>query len=121
MFSRKQSCGLRPNAQLGFGPPTDNGFYYDFLFDQPLTSDDLPEIEEQMRKILKEKQRFFEQRMIPVDEAIEELSKQGATLKAEYAQELKSQGETELSFYTNGSFMDMCGRAACRKYKRNPA
>ncbi len=98
---------LRPNAQLGFGPPTDNGFYYDFLFDQPLTSDDLPEIEEQMRQILKEKQ-VFERRMIPVDEAIEELSKRGATLKAEYAQELKSKGETELSFYTNGSFMDMC-------------
>ena len=49
---------LRPNAQLGFGPATDNGFYYDFLFDEPLTPEDLPKIEERMRAIIKQKQPF---------------------------------------------------------------
>ena len=98
---------VRPKAQLGFGPPTDNGFYYDFLFDEPLTHDDLAEVETRMKAILKEKQGF-EDRLVSIDEAIGNLTAQGATLKAEYAEELKNQGETELSFYVNGPFTDMC-------------
>lgn len=98
---------VRPKAQLGFGPPTEHGFYYDFLFDTPITQDDLPEIEQRMRRIIKEKQTF-ERRLVAVDQAIEELRNQGATLKVEYAEELKNQGESELSFYINGPFTDMC-------------
>ena len=49
---------VRPKAKLGFGPPIDNGFYYDFLFESPLTDEDLPDIENRMRRIIKEKQKF---------------------------------------------------------------
>ncbi len=98
---------LRPNAQLGFGPATDNGFYYDFLFDEPLTPEDLPKIEERMRAIIKQKQPFS-CRTMPLREAVELLESQNAPLKAEYARELESQGVTELSFYDNGPFSDMC-------------
>ena len=44
---------LRPKAKLAFGPPIDTGCYYDFMFDQPLSSEDFPQIEKIMRKIIK--------------------------------------------------------------------
>lgn len=99
--------GMRPNSKLAFGPPIDNGFYYDFDLSSPLTLEDFPEIEKRMRKIIGEKQ-VFEQKTVPAREAIEALKKAGETYKVEYAEELVSKGETELGFYTNGPFEDMC-------------
>ena len=49
---------IRPNAKLGFGPPVDNGFYYDFDLDQPLTPEDLPDLEKRMKRIIKSNQHF---------------------------------------------------------------
>ena len=43
---------LWPDTKLGFGPPTEEGFYYDFLFSQSLSETDLSKIEKQMRKIV---------------------------------------------------------------------
>ncbi|MGL4343045.1 MAG: threonine--tRNA ligase [Metamycoplasmataceae bacterium] len=43
---------LFPNTKLGFGPPTDEGFYYDFEFQNPLVEQDLLKIEKQMKKII---------------------------------------------------------------------
>ena len=98
---------IRPNAKLAFGPPVDDGFYYDFDFDTPITPSDLEVIENKMLQIIKEKQQF-NFRSIPVDEAIKMLQEQGETYKVEYANELKSKGEVELGFYKNGPFEDMC-------------
>lgn len=48
-----------PNVQLGFGPPIENGFYYDFDFGaQPFQEQDLKEIEKFMRKIIGQGQTF---------------------------------------------------------------
>ena len=44
---------IRPSAKLGFGPPIDNGFYYDFDLEEPLTPEDLPKLEKRMRHIIK--------------------------------------------------------------------
>src|SRR5579883_842099 len=49
---------VRPKAQLGFGPPVRTGFYYDMLLEEPITENDLPDIEKRMRKIIQEKQAF---------------------------------------------------------------
>ena len=49
---------IRPNAKLGFGPPIDSGFYYDFDLDEPLSSEDLPKLEKRMRHIIKTGQVF---------------------------------------------------------------
>ena len=50
---------IRPDAKLAFGPPVDFGFYYDFDFgDQPLGEKDLEEVENRMRRVIKEKQPF---------------------------------------------------------------
>lgn len=97
---------IRPNAQMGFGPPVRNGFYYDFLLDTPLTEADFPDIEKRMRKIIAEKQ-VFERVDLPREEAIKKLEGMGQTLKSEYSQELLGKYPS-LSFYQNGSFTDMC-------------
>jgi threonyl-tRNA synthetase len=49
---------LRADAKLGIGPPITDGFYYDFDVTSPFTPDDLRELEKQMTKIIKERQRF---------------------------------------------------------------
>jgi threonyl-tRNA synthetase len=49
---------LHPDAKLGIGPPITDGFYYDFDVASPFTPDDLRELEKQMTKIIKERQRF---------------------------------------------------------------
>jgi threonyl-tRNA synthetase len=49
---------LFPQAKLGIGPPVENGFYYDFDVPQPFGPDDLKAIEQRMRQIVKEGQRF---------------------------------------------------------------
>ena len=43
---------MYPNVKLAIGPPTEDGFYYDFLIDAPLSDDDLKKIEKQMKKII---------------------------------------------------------------------
>src|SRR5688500_10089549 len=49
---------LYPGAKYSIGPPIQDGFYYDFDVDKPFTPDDLERIEAEMRKIVKENQRF---------------------------------------------------------------
>ena len=49
---------LYPDTKLGFGPPVDNGFYYDFQFSTPLDPEKLPEIEAEMRRIISQKEEF---------------------------------------------------------------
>lgn len=95
-----------PGTHLGFGPPVENGFYYDFQLPRTLTPEDLPVLEKEMRKILNEDQKF-EQTEKSLDQALADFEKQGEKLKAEYASELVQEGET-LTFFTNGPFEDMC-------------
>jgi threonyl-tRNA synthetase len=98
---------IRPNAKLAFGPPIDNGCYYDFDFDTPLTPDDFKTIEKQMRKIIGQRQPFVESKR-SVAEAVEHLKGRGESYKVEYCLELADKGETEIGFFVNGPFEDMC-------------
>lgn len=98
---------IRPNSKLAFGPPIEDGFYYDFLFETPLTPEDFPDIEKRMRKIIAERQKFVGSSM-PAEKAVEHLGKLGQNFKAEYCQELIAGGEKEIGFYVNGPFEDMC-------------
>jgi len=102
---------LRPDAKLAFGPPVENGFYYDFDFNgNPIGESDLPELEERMRRIIKEKHPFT-QTFMKLEEAVEFLEKMGQSYKVEYAKELAEKGEIDskgLSFYRHGPFVDMC-------------
>ncbi len=98
---------IQPAAKLGFGPSTDNGFYYDSDLTEPLTTEDLSGIEKRMRKIIGRRQEFV-RRSLPIDAAIAHLEERGEQMKVEYARDLKEQGAAELSFYENGPFEDMC-------------
>lgn len=98
---------IRPNTQLGFGPPVENGFYYDFLLDEPISEALFEEIEERMRKAIADGQPF-EIVTRPGDEALQFLEESGQTLKVEYARELLESGQDSLSFYRTGPFEDMC-------------
>ena len=49
---------LRPGTKLGFGPPIDDGFYYDFILSAPLSESDFPEIERRMREFIRAGHEF---------------------------------------------------------------
>ncbi|HVJ80279.1 MAG TPA: threonine--tRNA ligase [Planctomycetia bacterium] len=100
---------IRPEAKLAFGPPIENGFYYDFDFgaETALTADDFSDLEDRMRKILKEDQKF-EMRMLPAPDAIAHLESRGEKYKVEHCQRLQEKGNAEVSFYRNGPFEDLC-------------
>ena len=99
---------MRPGSTLGFGPPIDDGFYYDFILAQPIAEADFPELERRMRRILKKGQRFQHEEL-PVAEAFARLDEMGEPHKREYAAELVAKNHlASLSFYRNGPFLDMC-------------
>ncbi|WP_404432905.1 threonine--tRNA ligase [Microbacterium lacus] len=64
---------IRPQANLGIGPPIENGFYYDFGVEEPFTPDDLKSIKKEMERIVRENQRFV-RRVISDDDARTELA-----------------------------------------------
>ena len=96
-----------PEASLGIGPDTDNGFYYDFDLPRTLQPEDLPLLQKKMQKIMSQSQKF-EHYTEDVNKAIEFLKASKQDYKVELAADLKAQGETELSFYKNSGFVDMC-------------
>ena len=97
---------LYPNTQLDIGPPTDNGFYYDFDSDMAFTPEIIEEIEVEMKKIIKENQRF-ERLEVSRDEAKKIISQMGQdTYKLGRLNDIP-EGEA-ISFYKNGEFHDLC-------------
>ncbi|MEX0322554.1 MAG: threonine--tRNA ligase [Puniceicoccaceae bacterium] len=97
---------LFPETQLDIGPPTDTGFYYDFDLEHSFTFEDLERIEEEMRKVIKENQRFerFETTREEAVKLIEEMGQ--ATYKIGRLGDIP-EGDT-ISFYRNGEFLDLC-------------
>ncbi|HEX8120954.1 MAG TPA: threonine--tRNA ligase [Solirubrobacteraceae bacterium] len=99
---------LRPGSKLGFGPPIDDGFYYDFVLSEPLSDKDFPDLERAMKRILK-RNVPFEHEELPVADAFARLEEMGEPYKREYAEELAGeQGLDTLGFYRSGDFVDMC-------------
>jgi len=98
---------IRPGSTLGFGPPIDDGFYYDFILSEPLSEEDFPLIEKTMKRIIK-KGQTFEREDLNAEDALARIEQMGEPYKKEYAQELLDGGLDGLSFYTNGPFVDMC-------------
>jgi threonyl-tRNA synthetase len=99
---------LQPGAKLGFGPPIDDGFYYDFVLERPLSEEDFPQLESEMKRIIKRNVRF-EHEDVPLADALIRLEQMGEPYKVEYAAELAArQGLHELSFYKSDDFVDLC-------------
>ncbi|HOW66908.1 MAG TPA: threonine--tRNA ligase [Candidatus Paceibacterota bacterium] len=97
---------LWPEARLDIGPPTDEGFYYDFdLPSHRFTPEDFPRIEEEMRKIAKEN-HVFERSVKTRDEALEFFRNQNQRFKLERLSDIPD-GEP-ISFFSSGEFVDLC-------------
>lgn len=114
---------LFPGARLGVGPTIDNGFYYDFDLPERLTPEDLPRIEEEMRRLIAEGHEFRREEL-PIDEATERFRAMGQDYKVELLSDLKERGTTQVgsredvdvdpanvstaSLYHTGEFVDLC-------------
>jgi threonyl-tRNA synthetase len=96
---------LYPNVKLGIGPPIDNGFFYEFVREEPFTSEDLEKIEAKMHE-LASKDIPNERKMIPKPEALELYRKSNQEFKCELVEEKAT--EPIVSFYTTGKFLDFC-------------
>ena len=92
-----------PTAQIAIGPAIENGFYYDFDLPRKLTEEDLVDITERMKNIIKS-DRVFERRVVTRDEAREIFKDQ------KYKLELLDSIEdgSEISIYNQGAFTDLC-------------
>jgi threonyl-tRNA synthetase len=97
---------LYEGVQLAFGPTVDNGFYYDFQLEKPISEADFPKIEAEMAKIVKENEPF-ERVEEPRDQAIEMCRGLGQSLKVEHLQEGLAENAV-VSFYRQGEFVDLC-------------
>ena len=97
---------LFPETQLDIGPPTESGFYYDIDLDKKLDGADLEAIEAEMKKIVKENQRFtrFE---CSREEALAKIKEIGQERYKPGRLDDIPEGET-ISFYQNGEFIDLC-------------
>lgn len=97
---------LFPEAKLDVGPPTASGFYYDVDLDHPLSAEDLEKIEAEMRKVVKENQRF-ERIEVSRGEA-EELIRKSGQDRYKLGRLSDIPGDETVSFYRNGEFVDLC-------------
>ena len=94
-----------PDAELGIGPPTDDGFYYDFLLPRALTPDDLKQFEGLMRKHVAADYPF-EYAEHERSELLERFREDGQSFKVELIDDLAA--DETLSTYTSGPFVDLC-------------
>jgi threonyl-tRNA synthetase len=96
-------CRVFDNVQLDIGPPTDDGFYYDFDLEDRITPDDFERIEAEMQQIIDE-DHPFECITVSRDEAGEILK--GQTYKLERLAEIHE--DEDITFYSCGEFQDLC-------------
>jgi len=94
---------LYPGVKIAIGPPIDNGFYYDFEFPEPIRDDDLPRIEEEIKRELAEG-RAWTREEVSADEARRRFEAE----QEPYKVELVGTAEGPISFYTQGEFTDLC-------------
>ncbi|MEA3030966.1 MAG: threonyl-tRNA synthetase [Sphingomonadales bacterium] len=99
---------LFPGTQITFGPATDDGFYYDFAPTAergPFTEEDLPVIEEEMRRIIRADEKLVRE-VWARDDVRDFFEKQGEAFKAEWVMELPQ--DEPITMYRSGGWLDLC-------------
>ena len=96
---------LYPGTQITFGPAIENGFYYDFVRDEPFTPDDLEQIEEKMKEIVARNEEIVRD-VWDRDQAIRFFNDAGEKYKAEHIETLAR--DAEISVYRQGDWLDLC-------------
>jgi threonyl-tRNA synthetase len=94
---------LYPNAQLGIGPPIDDGFYYDIELDKMLSPEDFEAIETEMKKIVDE-DLTVSRKELSREEAVKLFKSMKEYLKIDLIEDI----EDGLSAYSQGEFTDLC-------------
>ncbi len=97
---------LYDGVSLAFGPTVGNGYYYDFDLPVPISEDDFPQIEVEMKKIIKEAEPF-ERFVLSRDEARKLCDDLKQDLKVEHIETGLAEHDT-VSFYRQGEFVDLC-------------
>jgi threonyl-tRNA synthetase len=98
-------CRLFPDTKLAIGPSVKDGFYYDFAMSESFKPEDLPRIEEEMRKIVAEKLPL-ERKVLSRQAAIDFFREKGELFKVELIEDLPE--DAVISCYRQGDFIDLC-------------
>ena len=93
---------LFPGTQIAFGPATDDGYFYDFLLPESISSDDFGAIEKKMQQIIKANEPFVRE-VVTIDQAKEIFADQ--RFKLEHIDDL---ADEQITIYRHGSFVDLC-------------
>jgi len=96
---------LFPEAQVTIGPVIEDGFYYDFAYKRPFTTEDLTAIEAKMQELVKADQKVT-RRVLTRDEAVKFFKHQGEIYKAEIIASIPD--KDEISLYGQGDWVDLC-------------
>ena len=107
---------MYPNVKLGIGPPTDDGFYYDFMVDEPFSEQDLARIEKRMRKVI-QRDLPFEYREYPRDHAVHMNAEE--PLKLEIIEDIPV--SEQITTYRHGDFEDLCAGPHVKSTGKIPA
>jgi threonyl-tRNA synthetase len=106
---------LWPDAQFAYGPPVENGFYYDLESSHRISPEDFPKIEEQMKREIKAN-NVFEKMVVTREQAMDDAKKGrlGALADRQVPSKFKldllnqiPEGEP-ISYFKNGDFIDLC-------------
>ena len=93
-----------PDARLAIGPAIEDGFYYDFDLPRSLTPEDLPDIEQRMRRIIAGKYPFQRDRWAR-EKALDYFREKGQVYKVELIENLP---DAEVGIYQQDTFLDLC-------------
>ncbi|MGE0658413.1 MAG: threonine--tRNA ligase [Reyranellaceae bacterium] len=97
---------LYPGTQITFGPAIENGFYYDFVRDEPFTPEDFERIEQRMREIV-ERDLPIKREVWSRSDAIHHFLEKGEKYKAEHIETLPR--DVDISVYRQGGdWLDLC-------------
>ena len=98
---------LFPKSKLAIGPTIENGFYYDILFDTPISSDDLDKIEKEMHKIIK-KGGFIKKSLHSKADALSKFKKNQETYKLKIIEESDQSKDFQIYTQEDSGFIDLC-------------
>lgn len=97
---------LFPETKLGHGPPTESGFFYDFLREKPFTPEDLERLEKKMQELV-EQDLPYAQEFLPRQEGLEKFRGEGDFMKCHFIEQFTAPDE-KISIYRTGKFLDFC-------------
>ncbi len=100
---------LWPSTKRTIGPAIENGFYFDFEFEHPVSENDFAKIEQKMHELVKKWESFERSELTPEDAKKEYVNN---PYKHELIDEFSQNGET-LTFYKSGDYWDLCKGGHC--------